>query len=333
MPALEYPDSATITSWELRSRGIRDGSSPVEAYEVNSTTWRGKVLCKYEYRHDVAEWLLGKSALTGGSGTGLSRLLPRAVHPDKPRIRWTKVTNMVPVVFTEDDDSGDIPLAKGTYADIELLGEFLPFPVREDDDTTDEIQRFVSYPENIDASGEFLQLPGGSGGGLAYIAPGVVGVHLKAIPTNQFATVTVQEQFEVTIHDLPEDAWEPGSILWNRIYGVDEYEESALPYMGTINADEDGFLGRPPGTVLFLRPIPRRQVNSRGEGWSWTISYQFVFRAAGWNWLWNHDPDPAKSGYFWVGRSTLTTIETADALTDFHSLYNARPFADLFKFT
>ncbi|AMV25123.1 hypothetical protein VT84_12060 [Gemmata sp. SH-PL17] len=63
MPAIEPPDVATIKSWKIRERGVRDGGSPTEAFEVDSSHAERTFLCAWEHRSAVFAFFLGHAQI------------------------------------------------------------------------------------------------------------------------------------------------------------------------------------------------------------------------------------------------------------------------------
>ena len=335
---------AEIASWNLASRGIRDGSHPTEHYEIDSATIDGcRWFCDYESRYEVVEWLLGRSVAWDDSGTLKLSRLPPQTFPDKPKMGVTKVTRITGHKYLEEhsvpdpDHPGefldtDPPTPTYDRAEISALYEYITYELLADDEITTEEDRFVTYPDRIEPAGEFLQIPQSSG--FTYHAiPGspqagslVVGTAIRAA---QYAIVIPTETFDVTFHQVPNDAFDVGSPLYARIYGTSEDDPSGIPFMGCINKYE--IFGRPVGTVLFSRVRPQRRVSALADGVVWDLAYEFTYKPSGWNWLWEWAGD--KSGWYWAGISGTGPggIQYASALTDFNSLYNARDLSLLFR--
>jgi hypothetical protein len=329
MPQLVAPTEEEIEAWELETRDVRYGEHPRETYEVDNTTVQRAFFCLWEYRFEVVNWLLGQSTTyTDGSTTYLSRLPPQTV-PGRDKIACTKVTEITGHEYLNDDEDGMPVYSK---AKITALYQFVPFDLLTDDeivDPEDEINRFVSWPDETETAGEFLAIP--SATGLKFKANAEQagsGVDGRAVPANAYAIVQPSETFVATWHMLPGEAWEPGSGIWNRVYGESVWLGGAdIPYQGTINTHT--IFGRPPGTVLFARVRPRRQSNPDGTGFWWSLQFEFHHRSAGWNYLYQYSTAAGESGYYYVTNDD--TLHDPDDTPDFTSLYNGRDHRLLFS--
>lgn len=319
MPALSYPSQATIDTWNIEERGVRDGSSPEERFELNGAGCTRIFRCDWADRVDVVKFFLGYSAIWDNAGTPtLSRLLPQA-HPLFPSFAATKVTSVKGIKWTGNAvggayqyklDSSQINLFK--YAELTIQYEHVDYEMLDDGEITDEQDRYVSRGETT-PSAEFLQLPGGA---FKYISASTP-PHQTVIPFN-VGKILPQEKFILTWRRLPEAAWAIGSNLYDRVYDNG--------YLGAINANV--FWGRPVGTVLFsgVRPILNR--SPLGDGFEWDLEYTFDYDPHGWNHKYYYNPAGTNNGFHFVG--TGTTIYTATTLPDNYSIYNSRTLENLF---
>lgn len=324
-------DEDEVALFYLETRGFRDATHPTERSELDSVTVERKFFCDWLMRFDVFDYLIGASATyydAVDDATYLSRMLPQTI-PGRDRIAATKITTAHGHEPLGDDSDGMPSYSKCEFT---VLYEFVPYILLEDDeiggDAGDEMERYVTYPNSVDNSGEFLMLPANSG--LKYVngseqAGSSVGG--RAIPTNQTAVVQPMEAFTAVWHQLPEEVYEPGSNLFNRIYGTSEWVGGEdIPYQGCINSEP--IFGRPGGTVLFQRVKPVRQINARGDGWWWRLEYEFVYKPSGWNYLYAHSTVSGESGYYYVSSDGST--HPANATPPFTSLYNCADLRLLF---
>lgn len=333
MPQLEYPSQETIDTWEVKERGVRDGSSPREVFEINNSTCERTFLVLWEHRHDLVKYLLGYSETWDDSGTTrLSRLLP-CYHPDYPDMVATKVTSIRGHKFTGWQELPDEDyrwtfnqLNVFEHAEVTVMYEHAPYARVEDEDLYvggSELDRYVVRGE-VTPSAEYLQLPGAV---FKYTrSVGTSNPHGVAIPFNS-GRVLPQEKFTLTWVRLPENVWTPESGLYQLIYGTGLGD--VVPWMGCVNSVE--FYGRPPGTVLLsgVRPILNR--SPLGEGFEWDLEYTFDFDPNGWNYKYYHGIGAASSdnGFYFV--SGNGTYYAPGSVPDWRSIYNERDLNDLFS--
>jgi hypothetical protein len=337
MPALEYPDESEILSWGTdvegnfvgpTEGGVRDGSSPNETLEVDSSSATRRFKVDWAYRFDFAKYMVGYAQLYDDSGTTrLSRLLPRT-HPDMPEWACTKITRITGHRFREWDAVNEVNVYHEAW--VEVLYEHVPYTLAEDDEIDDfEMNRYLTYPENVEASSDYLTLPGAT---LTYVAdPG--GPHAgsaidtKRIPFN-VGKIIPEEAFTTIWHRLPDDAYQPGSAVYDRLYGL--IEGDGVPYLGTINTEE--LFGRPSGTLLLENVVPRRRKSPLGTGFEWDLQFNWKYRPSGWNWAYGMEgTNPAAEHNDFYMASATGTFNTADTVPDFDSIYNARDLTDVFN--
>lgn len=351
MPALSYPDQATIDSWNVREGGVKDGTSPTESFEVDNSASRRTFLVAWDSRGDFIKYMLGYGETWDDSGTTrLSRLLP-SYHPEFTDLIASRVSEVrglkytapaVPVDpddpyrddpavcfdhpdyrFTDDDTAGhQINVFKDAVITVEY--EQASFDRVEDADIYDggsELDRYVVRGEQTPGA-EYLQLPGAV---FKYVrSSGTTSPHGKTIPFNN-GLVLPQEKFVLVWRRVPSEVWTPDSALYEWVYGGPLY---TVPALGCIN-DAD-FYGRPPGTVLFenVRPILRK--SPLGVGFEWDLEYSFNYDPKGWNYKYYFGVgDPANNGWYFVSKGT--TYYTPATLPDYESLYNARDLNNLFN--
>lgn len=351
MPALAYPDQATeIDLWDVRERGVKDGRSPTESFEIDQSKATRVFLVKWEYRHDFVWHMLGYAATWNDGGTlRLSRLLPSS-HPDLRDLRAVRasvtghkwVENLLAPGDADYEDDPDRHHGHPEYqwqgeqlnvyhdAEVTIEYEHASFDCVEDQDVYDadaggvegaEMARYVIRGD-VTPSGEALQLPGAV---FQYIREtGTDPPHNIKIPFNT-AKILPQEKFTLTWHRLPANVWTPESHLYERIYGTG----GDIAYFGCINTKV--FYGRAEGTVLFsgVRPVMRK--SPLGDALEWDIEYTFDYDPLGWNnkYYFGTGANAAYNGVYLVGKGS--TFYDPDLVPDDYSVYNARDLNKLFS--
>ncbi|AMV28791.1 hypothetical protein VT84_30640 [Gemmata sp. SH-PL17] len=336
MPAIEPPDAATIATWEIRERGVRDGGSPVETFEGSSSHAERTFFCKWEHRGEVVKWMLGHAIVWDDSGTLKLSRLPAQVHPNFPGLICTKCTsirghrwidNAVPI--DPDPDIGyEFSAAQiNEFENAELVFQYesMPFPNLPDDDeqviVNGEVARYCST-DQYDVSGEYLQLPGAA---FVWQRGTAAAPNGQSIPMN-VGKIMPSAVVSVTWWRLPDEVWAPGSALWQRVFGSDEGDD---PFLGKINSAE--MFGMPQGCVLFSGIKPVRRRSPLGDGFEWDVTFEFSFKPSGWNWVYFMDPTThTNSGFYFVGKPG-SGVQPADVLDDGVSIYNSIDLNDLFK--
>lgn len=320
-----------IDAMEIESIGVRDMSHPTESRELGTNTMRRSWKVKWGERYRFIELCLGNCALWDDSGTTrLSRLLPDDLygrHPDFPEIVATKVESIrgigKPEEITDDMDPDYNAMPYYPFARVEVFYEHLPFELKDDEDTTSELERYV-IPPGLSESGidsDYTTLPGGF---LHYIREtGTTSPHLKPIPQN-VGFITPTQQRIIRWVNLPKEAWGPGTTLHQRAF---EGDGDDVPFVGTVNKEEiiiTGDSGYPMGTMLLEAVKERLYRSPLGIGWRWDLDFHFRYRPMGWNWLRFFEGDAAGTGngVYFVGKGT--THHYSDTLPDNESIYNAR---------
>lgn len=339
MPALEYPTAAELTSWHVKERGVRENGAPVERFEVDSSTAERTFFVEWAHRYDFVKYALGYAEVWNDSGElKLSRLVPLK-HPELDGLYATKVTRIRghkwtgtknPPALPPDADAESEPEYQFSesqanvyeHAEITVLYEHVPYVVAADGVIESELDRYVSI-DSYEVSGEYLTLQGSS---FAYLRfTGTDPPHNQTIPSNP-GKILPGATVNVTWHRLPDDAWGPGSSVFDRVFSGTEGDNGTL---GKINQDE--IFGFPIGSLLLSGVRPMRRKSPLGTGFEWDITFEFTYKPSGHNWLFYHDrADPTRSGFYFVGQQG-GTAQTADALFDGVSIYNAASFADLFS--
>lgn len=335
MPPLTPIDPVDL---HLRELGVKDGGSPIDSLEVDTSTTRRMFRCAWDKRFDAAKFFLGYAATYESSGTQLSRLVPQT-HPDPARshMQASKILSIRGHKWLEDaqvDEDGR-PINVFEDADIEVLYEHLPYDTLDDDATetlgAGEIARYVEYPfGDSQGGGDYVQMPGAC---MNFIKED--NTKLSVVPFNS-GKIIPQETFQVCWHRLPQNVWTPESLLFRRVYegrvadaGV--HGDTAIPMFGCINDAE--FFGRPIGTVLFQNVFPKRRKSPAIGEYEWDLIFEFVYKPSGWNWLYFFDvvtpPVVDRSGWYFVGKGT--THYFSDEVPDDYSIYNARDLNKLFE--
>lgn len=344
MPALAYPDQATeVDVWNVREAGVRDGSSSTERLEVDASSVEREYLVDWAYRYDFAWLMVGYAETWDNAGTTtLSRLLPRD-HPQLPHLVATKITSITGHKWTgisnppdadgydtDDERNHGHPAYQwklagnvvNVYQDarVKVLFEHVPYALKEDADTTLETERYISI-DDPEPAAEYLQLPTAS---FKYLVSGGGGApHNTSVPFNS-GKVVPSELFRVTWHRLPEDVWQPGSVIQERVYG----DGTSVPYFGTVNKTE--LFGRPAGTMLLSNVFPKRKRSPLGFGFEWDITFEWTYKPNGHNNLYYFDSTTGgASGWYYVGRNG-SSYAAPGSVADDDSIYNEREHANLF---
>ncbi|WP_157469441.1 hypothetical protein [Gemmata sp. SH-PL17] len=206
-----------------------------------------------------------------------------------------------------------------------VLYEHMQFAQATDEDVADagddETIRYVSR-DAFEVAGEYLQLPGAA---FVWQRGTPAAPNGQSIPMN-VGKIMPSAVVSVTWHRLPEEALQPGSALWQRVFGSDEGDDQ---FLGKINSAE--MFGMPQGCVLFSGFKPIRRHSPLGNGYEWDITFELSFKPSGWNWVYFMDPtDHTNSGFYFVGKPG-SGVQPADELDDGVSIYNSIDLNDLFK--
>jgi hypothetical protein len=334
MPAITPPDQSEIDAMEVVELGARDGSSPVESFEINGSTAERTFRVNWASRNAFVWWMLGYAETWDDAGTTrLSRLLPQA-HPLYPDLVATKCTRIKGFKWNGNEvaDVGGVyqfpvdgsQISTFAKADVTIRYDHVTYERVEDADiyaTLTEFDRFVVRGE-VTPGADYLQLPGAAF--KYYRSSGTTAPDGFAVPFNS-GRIIPTERFVLTWHRLPENVWTPDSGLSAFVYGTGAYSSGAA--LGSVN--KTTFYDRPPGTVLLesVRPILLR--DPFGTGVEWDIEYTFAYSPKGWNFLYFYDYSGTNSGWYHV--SSSGDYEAPGSVTDNRSIYNERELNNLFS--
>lgn len=334
MPALEYPTDEELASWGiLWDHGAGDASTLTNEIGIDMNTGRRKALVNWDNRFDFVKYVLGCSDVWDDAGTlKLSRLLPRTF----PGVDWlvaTKCVSMVPFCSGQDWEEGEVDrewdgVATFDKAAVEFLYEQVPYKLREDGDTSSELDRYIEQPAgNPEPAADALQLPGGM---MKYtevtgVTPAASVIAGTPIPFG-LNKIVPMEKFRATWHRLPfEDIWNDESPLYQRIYGVSEGDD--VPFFGAVNTVE--IFGKPIGTVCLtgVFPIVRRGIDGNRE---LDLTFEFTYKPSGWNWCFGARANDLANNA-WYPATFSGTYTTAADVDDNDSIHNGRDLNELFS--
>jgi hypothetical protein len=328
-----------VATWDLGTRGIRDGSHPTETYSPSGSGCERKWLCSWEHRFDVISHMIGAVRLYYvGLTPKLSRTKPQS-HPEFPQ--WVCVKAVVTGhKFLEDTgDAGNL-LPKWDAAELSATYEQVPFRILNDVEIDDnEINRYVTEPGHVGAevtsSTSYLNLPGGTSQYLDVDNKGPLdtpaGVHGVKIPYN-VGFPEGEGKFSAIWRRIPEEAFKPGMPLFDRLHG--DPVNGIPPWIGTTNSTP--LFGRPIGTCLLEGVEPKLLPDPTGAdfGYSWDIKYNWIYKPQTHYRLFYFNTNPAAAlanGYKVVGRIGLT-YTLPEAMGDTDSFFPLRDHAvGLFK--
>ncbi len=308
-------DQAEIDAMDIRTAHVRDASHGAETREIDQSTMRKQFFVAWPERFNFCALVCGDQRLYDDSGTTrLSRMVPDSkygTHPDYEEIIATKIESIKGANGPGVDD------ANGTveYPDalVEVLYTHAPFDVKNDSTTTNEYERYT-YFVDANGTGESITMSGGS---MLFRRPPsdpLAGTAPDGVPIPySFNVIRAVEEFTYKWVQLPYEAFEPGSALYNRVYGT---AEGVTSYLGCVNSAE--FFDRPVGTVLFSAVKPTLERSHTGRGRRWSLEYKFSYAPNGWTWLYYSDPlNPNRSGWYMVSNKGF---HYADGLSDGESI-------------
>ncbi len=327
-PLVPYSDEE-IEAFELQELGVADGSSGVINFEIDHNYGTRMYRCAWEWRYDVAAYLLGYSALyvDGSGNTKLSRLMPVPFDDSLPNVIAAQISDMKGMQWVGRDNNGDTQTNVFTWALFTVRYWNPPYELAADGDITSELDRYWQFPAKTRTSGDVLQLPGNT---LFYRTPTGAG-NANGKPTQVGAPVTCPTETVFGVWNrLPDAAFDITSNLYIRLYqgtftaGVSD----GYPYLGTINRAT--FQGRPPGTLLLNGSNPVWQRSPSTDDYEWTLEYEFIYKPQGWNFLFYFDAAAGSpgSGWWFVSRQGLGYFAPG-SVPDGASLYVEREFANL----
>lgn len=324
-------------------RGVRDGSSPSEAFTPDGSPSTRKFFVPWAQRFTAATAILGYTQIgyTGSTPDGLRRLLPLR-HPDTsvfPYYWWAAgITKVEGHKFTGKRVGSDSSTAN-TFEKAEITVQYEQVNYYMWDESAvvipgtstpwiwpdDEWARYTSIGE-IRTSTDYLQLPGG----LLYYcrpSPSTDAPHNKPIPFNAGLILPIME-FPVTWKKIPYEIMSPyvDSPWRDRIWG----DGTNPPYIGTVNKHD--FLGYRAGTLLFsgIRLIERKSPFLVPE---WDVEFTFAVDPRKWNYKAFIPPKADTEWLLVVKRNNDNTIThyAEGSIPDNKTLYNERDFTELFQ--
>lgn len=345
------------TLTKLAEYGVRDGSSSRATLAIGEVSLTRKLRVFWDETGLAAQHFLGYSRVAGGR---LERLLP-APHPDDPTLVATRISIVDNHRFTAargsrrptDDRLPDQSVAAAYgQATIEVQYERPMYTLLEDSAVApdQEFLRFVDWGEPQPTEEVFTQ-PGHT---LNFVAA-------SGTPFGGGATLPVGYNvprvfplmdFTVTWKRLPADLFNPtapGAWLL-RMIGDPFATPAKLSYQGMVNKEPFGPfpagtallrswrpVRRPAPFVLYSAPDPGGPLVYQSPAVEWDIEFQIRYDPKGHNRKWYSDPvppstsrsTPGASGLYFVGAGT--THYAPGLVPDDYSLFNERPFADLFN--
>jgi hypothetical protein len=320
-------NAAEISAFNLRWRGVRDGSTPTLSFEVNANRAEATCLVAWGQWQSFVVYAVGTSVVWDDAGTDrLSRLLPLR-FPGRPGLVCTKVTRITGSKFLGTVDADGLPEYKD--AEISLLFETPGYRVVEDDDVVGgEYERFVE----VGPAATTVETISTYGGSLKFRRdpalpdPAALPNDIP-VPFNTVNKMVMEETFGVTWWRVPEDLVAEGSAWQQRLYGTGDQDSVGL--VGCTNTEE--IFGKPVGTVLLTGARRIRDKSPVGDGtFEYRVEFEFKHRPSGWNWLWFASPlFPDVNNFYMV--SSTGGFATADAVNDGASLYNARDLTAAFE--
>jgi hypothetical protein len=316
-----------VTAFNIRWRGVRDGSTPTLSFEINSNRMETACFVTWAKWKDAVDFFVGTSSTYIGEDdeAHISRLLPFSFDT-MPGLICSKVTKVSGHKFLGTHDDDGLPQYKD--AEISLLFESPSYKVLSDDDIENELDRYIEIGP-AQGSAEVLSMHGGVlkfRRDPAGPTPGALPDGIP-VPWNTVNKPIPEETFTVTWHRIPFDAAKEVSSLAARLYGDGTQEN--VPYLSVINTVE--LFGRPVGTLLLkaARRIRDKAPTPIGT-LEYRVEFDLCFRPSGWNWLWFSNASfPDVNGFYMV--TSGTAFKTADEVGDKESLYAARDLQDLFK--
>jgi hypothetical protein len=265
---------AEIAAMRIRTRGIRDGSSPRHTRDPNGSTVQMKFLVDANYLERFAVYMLGASVkYTDGFGQHISRLMPQT-FPGKPQMVAVKIDEATGFQFQQDDTtSKTYPVPTFRDADTTITFQHLPFFLATDAQIAaggNERDRYVQVlPSQHDVS--YLNLPGGI---MRYIRQSGTAIpHGAPIPFNLGIPIpesTIRRKW----FRVPYNLWGENTILFGRVFG--NLELGTKPYVGTINTVE--LFGYPPGYLLYLGIEESLELDPLGDDLAWDLTHKWLVK-------------------------------------------------------
>jgi hypothetical protein len=250
--------------------------------------------------------LLGYATWDGSSAT-LNRVIPER----HPKYDFFFASDYVVDPFGQPSQGSDGVTDWG-LAQIETTFKANTYAVSEDHEITTELDRYVTY--EYDASVDYLTIPG-----LMKFCTAIAGMRpvLNSTPGRRIP----QTQITLTWLQVPADPTDPFRSPTDNAVGN---------CIGTLN--NASFLGRPKGTLLFVKPntrmaAPRLGVNA--NFYTWMVQYVLLYRNngtttfgenAGHNYIYNQ----AAGVFDLVTNTGISTGQRIYAYSDFNQLFDLR---------
>lgn len=319
------------TTWNLETRGIRDGSVFEEEFEPGAAMLTRRFMCDWDKRYDVITWLVGDYPTTySDSGTTkISRIMPQR-HPEFSNWIATKIVSCTPFKFIGDQFDGDdgvVPTGAPTHlkADLVVQYEPTPFTLKDDADTSLEEERYISkegYPDTeVQGTTTYQTFPGGimrftrdGGGGFPHNKQVAANI---GIPQNE-------ETFSWIWRRLPMEVFEAGSTLRERYHG--DPAAGTKGWVGSVNKSYDP-IGRPPGTCMLMRALPVRRLDPTGVGYVIDLKLDFLYRPQGHFFFYAFNPDGTGTGNGYYEVTTDATYRDPSVMPDDKTLHHVREWA------
>lgn len=319
-----------VAAFELDWRGLRDGGTPTESFEVNATRADMKLWCKWDKRYDVVNYLVGYQVVWDDGGTKkISRQIPQR-YPGTPALWCTKVAKITGHAYRGNDTDG---FPKYARAELDVIFEAVPYEVASDAVAAEqgERARYVDDRADSDPTTEAITFPGGA---MKFHRDPLDPVpdldpDGRLCPFNISKPYPVEKVF-VDWYRVPDDIYTPGSDWWNRLKG--QSEDDDVPILGAINKAE--IFGRPIGTLLLAGVKPAKDFSPTGNGrYEFRLRFEFWEKLSGWNWYYyavaNSSLSSLVNGWYFAGSGGR--FATAAVVKDGEATYNARDFNDLFR--
>ncbi len=304
-----------IDAMQIRTFGVRDQSHGEETRRIGENTMRKSFFVKWAERFNFVELVCGDQKTYVQSGfTKLSRLLPDELygsHPDYPDLVATRIDDIRgangPGV---DDEFGTVEYPD---ARVDVFYEHVPYDLRTDEDVELEGSEFIRYTYFGGSTGNVqnISIPGGAMRYWRGPGEGTAVPHGTPVPYG-VSINRAEEEFTWNWVQLPYDAFEAGSNLYERVYGT---VEGDLPFIGCVN--NSPIFNRAVGTVMFAGVTAKLERAHTAVGNRWSLEYKFAYSSFGWNWLYYPDPSGVNSGWYNVNNKEY---QEADVLDDHRSL-------------
>lgn len=316
------PHSAgEVLAFGMRTRGIRDGSSPKYTFNPEATTKTVSHFIEPDQLDSFIIWLLGAAKTyfdVGENKTLLSRLMPQ-VWPGT-----TKCAAMDCMVkgfkFIGDNTDNDFPIPNHRYLEVEANYRTIPFNLDPTNPNTNERFRYVES-KTTTASGEMLTLPGYAG--YKYLTFDGSPPHGKPIPFN-IGRVLTSGKIIKKWWRVPKTAIEYPSELHRRIWG--DPDMGTRGFIGTVN--QYPIHGFREGMLMFETPELERTYDAVSDDWCFNVTYTWKVVPD----LVNHLFSPASAGPPGFYLAALgNTWYAPGSVPDDTALYNERDHRLLYE--